>query len=111
LARAIVWEVLRALKPQIHVVRGHQVWELLPRQIGGKGAAVSTLLSSLPQPALAIFVGDDATDESAFRALPRGLTIRVGRHPRTAARFLLQSPDEVKMFLLKLEAVIRAEGF
>ena len=107
LARAIVREVLRALGPQIHMVPGHKVWELLPRQISGKGAAVSALLSKLPQPTLAIFVGDDATDESAFRALPRGLTIRVGKHPRTKARFLLRSPEEVKMFLLKLEAAIR----
>jgi len=111
LARALVWELLRALKPQIHMVRGHKVWELLPRQIRGKGAAVSALLASLPRPTLPIFVGDDATDESAFRALPRGLTIRVGKHPRTAARFRLQSPDEVKMFLLKLKAAILPGGF
>jgi trehalose 6-phosphate phosphatase len=93
------------------MVRGHKVWELLPRQIRGKGAAVSALLASLPRPTLPIFVGDDATDESAFRALPRGLTIRVGKHPRTAARFRLQSPDEVKMFLLKLKAAILPGGF
>jgi trehalose 6-phosphate phosphatase len=106
LARTIVREILRTLEPQIHMARGHKVWELLPRQISGKGAAVSALLSGLPQPTLAIFVGDDATDESAFRALPRGLTVRVGKHPRTKARFLLRSPDEVRMFLLKLEAAI-----
>ena len=105
-ARASVREVLRALGPQIHMLPGHKVWELLPRQISGKGAAVSALLSKLPQPTLAVFVGDDATDEFAFRALPRGLTIRVGKHPRTKARFFLRSPDEVKMFLLKLEAAI-----
>ena len=107
LARAVVGEVLRAIGPQIHMVPGHKVWELLPRQISGKGAAVSALLSKLSQPTLAIFVGDDASDESAFRALPRGLTIRVGKPPQTTARFLLRSPGEVKMFLLKLEAAIR----
>jgi trehalose 6-phosphate phosphatase len=110
LARTAVREVLRALKPRIHMVRGHQVWELLPRQIQGKGAAVSALLSRFPQSTLAIVVGDDATDESAFKALPRGLTIRVGTHPRTAARFRLQNPDEVKMFLLKLEAAVQPGG-
>lgn len=105
-ARAIVQEVLGALGSEIHMVPGHRVWELLPSQISGKGAAVSALLSKLPQPTLAIFVGDDTTDESAFRALACGLTIRVGKHPRTAARFLLRNPGEVKMFLLKLEAAI-----
>ena len=107
-ARVIVEEVLSDLKPRIHMLRGHKVWELLPRQISGKGSSVLALLSELPQRTLAIFVGDDATDESAFRALPAGLTIRVGRHPRTSARFLLDSSQEVKLFLLRLEAAIRA---
>ena len=106
LARVIVEEVLRDLKPHVHLLRGHKVWELLPRQISGKGSSVVALLSGLPQPTLPIFVGDDGTDETAFRALPGGLTIRVGKHPRTAARFALESPDEVKLFLLRLEAAI-----
>jgi trehalose 6-phosphate phosphatase len=110
LARAIVGRVLRHLEPHIHMLRGHKVWELLPRQIAGKGASVLALLSRLPSRTLPIFVGDDATDESAFRVLPGGLTIRVGKHPRTAARFLLESPEEVKLFLLRLEAAIAAGG-
>jgi len=104
--RVIVGKVLGDLKPRIHMLRGHKVWELLPRQIAGKGASVLALLSRLPEPTLAIFVGDDATDESAFRALPGGLTIRVGKRPRTSARFLLDSPEEVKLFLLRLGAAI-----
>ena len=88
------------------MVRGHKVWEIASASNRRKRSGGPALLSKLPQPTLAIFVGDDATDESAFRALPRGLTIRVGKHPRTKARFLLQNPEEVKMFLLKLEAEI-----
>lgn len=107
-ARVIIEEVLRDLKPRIHMLRGHKVWELLPRQISGKGSSVLALLSELPQSTLAIFVGDDGTDESAFRDLPDGLTIRVGKHPRTAARFLLESPEEVRLFLLRLDAAIAA---
>jgi len=107
-ARVIVREVLSDLKTHVHMLRGHKVWELLPRQISGKGSSVLALLSGLPQPTLAIFVGDDGTDESAFRALPSALTIRVGKRPRTAARFLLKSPDEVKSFLQRLDAVITA---
>lgn len=105
-ARAIVHEVLGPLGSQIHMVRGHKLWELLPRQISGKGSAVEALLSTLPKATLAIFVGDDVTDESAFKVIPRGLSIRVGRSPRTKARFLLQNPDEVKMFLLKLDVIL-----
>jgi len=105
-ARAIVLDVLRALGPRIHLLRGLKVWELLPHQINGKGSAVSALLPKLPKHTLAIFVGDDTTDESAFKVLPRGLTIRVGQNRRTKARYFLRNPEEVKMFLLKLEAAI-----
>ncbi len=105
-ARAIVQAVLGAVGPQIHMVRSHKVWELLPCQISGKGTTVAALLSKLPESTLAIFVGDDTTDESAFKVLPRGLTIRVGENRRTKARYFLRDPEEVKMFLLKLEAAI-----
>jgi trehalose-phosphatase len=87
-------------------VHGHKVWELLPRQIDGKGSAVRALLAKLPPHTLPIFVGDDATDESAFGVLSHGLTIRVGKNPRTKARFRLRNPEEVKIFLGKLQAEI-----
>ena len=106
LARPIVLEVLRVLGPRLHMVQGHKVWELLPRQIDGKGSAVCALLAKLPPRTLPIFVGDDATDESAFAVLSHGLTIRVGRNPRTKARFCLRNPDELKIFLRKLQAEI-----
>lgn len=101
-ARAVVRDVLGTLGPPIQLIRGHKVWEFLPRQISGKGSAVSALLSQLPGPTLAIFVGDDTTDESAFKVLRRGLTIHVGTNHRTVARFFLRDPKEVKMFLLRL---------
>jgi trehalose 6-phosphate phosphatase len=87
-------------------VRGHKVWELLPRQISGKGSAVSALLSRLPHPALPIFVGDDTSDESAFKVLPGGLTVRVGESRRTNAQYFLHDPEEVKTFLTKLDEAI-----
>jgi trehalose 6-phosphate phosphatase len=106
LARPIVLEVLRVLGPRLHMIHGHKVWELLPHQIDGKGSAVCALLAKLPPHTLPMFVGDDATDESAFGVLPHGLTIRVGRSPRTKARFRLRNPDEVRIFLRKLQAEI-----
>lgn len=103
LARPIVREVLKMLGPQIHMVRGRKVWELLPRQIEGKGGTVSALLSKLPKQALPVFVGDDVADESAFAVLRHGLTIHVGGNRRTQARFRLRNPKEVQAFLMKLQ--------
>lgn len=108
-ARARVGEVLKTVAPRIRLLRGHKVWELLPRQIDGKCPAIKALLSTLPRPTLPIIIGDDIADESAFRAFPKGLTIHVGPSRRTAAHFRLRNPAEVEMFLLKLEAIVAQE--
>ncbi len=105
-ARRIIDEVVGNIGPQIHMMEGNKIWELLPRQIDGKGSAASYLLSRLPPETLPIFVGDDVTDESAFQVLRHGLTIHVGNGHRTRAQFLLRNPKEVEVFLLKLEAEI-----
>lgn len=80
---------------------------MLPRDIPGKGQAVREVLEKLPAGTFPIYVGDDASDESAFAALPHGLTIRVGMICFTRAMYRLRNPAEVRLFLEKLEAEIR----
>ena len=58
---------------------------------------------------LPVYVGDDLTDEDAFRALAErpggGLAIRVADHPAdTAAEWSLASPAEVAELLARLAA-------
>ena len=57
----------------------------------GKGDVMRELLAELPAGALAAYLGDDETDEDAFRALEgRGLAVLVADRPRkTAARHLI----------------------
>jgi trehalose 6-phosphate phosphatase len=105
-AHAIVRSVLRPLKRDARILPGRKIWEILPREIEGKGAAVRALLAEFPRPVLSIYVGDDTSDESAFQALPHGVTVRVGRPRRTKARFELRNPEEVVNFLQKVEAEI-----
>ena len=70
-----------------------------------KGHAVRWLLErlQLDRPdVLPVYLGDDVTDEDAFRALQgRGLAIVVrGDDGRaTAADYALEGPDDVKRFL------------
>jgi trehalose-phosphatase len=69
-----------------------------------KGKAVLWLLEALglDRPdILPIYVGDDTTDEDAFRALEeRGLGIVVAETPRpTCARYSLLDTDEVRELL------------
>ena len=89
--------------PWLCVLPGKKVWEVLPRTFRGKGATVNTLLAELPESTLPIYVGDDVADESAFRALRRGITVRVGHSLHTGARFRLRNPEEVLRFLERLE--------
>jgi trehalose 6-phosphate phosphatase len=103
--RQVVIGVLESFKPQLHLLEGKGIWELLPHQIDGKGPAVHALLAKSSNPVLPIFVGDDTSDESAFAVVRGGLSIHVGRGHRTKARFRLRNPAEVAQFLKRLEAM------
>lgn len=81
-------------------IDGHEVTELRPVD-ANKGKAVSALLAvRSPQP-LALYIGDDRTDEDAFQQLPASaITIRVGGpEQETLARYRLTDPAEVQDFL------------
>lgn len=81
---------------------GKASWEIRPRDGRNKGEALRHLLEVLPgaSEARTLYVGDDATDEDAFRALPGGLTARVGpSDAETAAGHHLPSPAAVYRFL------------
>jgi trehalose-phosphatase len=51
------------------VLRGKKVLELVPRIQWGKGKAALFVLQSQKKNYLPIYVGDDVTDETAFKAL------------------------------------------
>lgn len=105
-ARAVVEEVVRRHQPRLRLLEGKKIWEILPREIEGKGAAVLASLAKLGGSPLPIYIGDDTTDESAFAVLSRGLTVRVGARHATRARFELRSPRQVRILLERLEALV-----
>jgi alpha,alpha-trehalase len=90
-------------------IDGKKVYELLPNIDWDKGKAVLWLLEELNlgrTDARPIYIGDDRTDEDAFRALEqRGVGILVSEKPRsTAASYSLEDPSEVERFLRELVA-------
>jgi len=99
----VVQEVMGRFKPELGVLPGSGVWEVIPRELQGKGATVQALLRQMPAATLPIYVGDDTTDETAFAVLRHGITVCVGVRRPTKARFDLRSPQEVRVFLKKLE--------
>ncbi|HSH00587.1 MAG TPA: trehalose-phosphatase, partial [candidate division Zixibacteria bacterium] len=66
-----------------------------------KGLAIETLAAEEPGDPFIVYVGDDETDEDAFKALrSNGFGIKVGGHPSdTAARGYLPNQEEVLPFL------------
>lgn len=66
-----------------------------------KGDAVYTLMNEMASDTPVAYLGDDSTDEHAFRAVnDRGLSVLVrAQWRRTAAQLWLKPPDELLQFL------------
>lgn len=100
-----VW--LKPFRPTLRLAENLRDVEILPRSIPGKGIAVRRFLS---QPAFRrcfpIYFGDDLSDESAFLAVRRGVSVHVGKGRATRARYSVRSPAEVTTALAKLEAAL-----
>jgi trehalose 6-phosphate phosphatase len=93
----------------LRLTAGKEVLELRPPVDVNKGTAALQLaksLSALDSEASILCVGDDRTDEDAFRALrdrqPLAVTVFVGDYGDdvgTAAEFYVEDPDEVRTLL------------
>lgn len=91
---------------QIRVTGGKKVWEIRPAFAWNKGNMVLWLWKRARDTGhiLPVYIGDDATDEDAFRALGRkGVTVKVGgKASPSAAAYYLRSTGEVFQFLKRL---------
>jgi trehalose 6-phosphate phosphatase len=97
--------------PALRMAGGKKIFELRPAADWHKGAALSWLLEATGSgpDTLAVFVGDDVTDEDALdRVRADGLGVVVGDEDRaTAAHCRLDEPDRVAAFLAMLTAAVR----
>lgn len=100
------------------VTRGKELLELRPPMKINKGTAAVIWARQVGSHASksALYIGDDRTDEDAFRELraeiPRAVTIRVGdpeHGEETSAEFRVETPADVAQFLVALAAVRRGE--
>jgi trehalose 6-phosphate phosphatase len=95
---------------KIRVFSGKKVWEIRPPVDWDKGKAVETIAGEVKklrhaERLLTVFLGDDVTDEDAFRVMrrPGGWGIYVGGGAVTsAAGYYLSSTSEVEDFLARL---------
>jgi trehalose 6-phosphate phosphatase len=111
-------QIPQALKKELQQWRnrwkmasGKMVWEIRPNVDFHKGKAVMEILKTFPPLGLLpIYLGDDQTDEDAFRVLKgQGISVFIGTGSLPSeADFFLRNPDEVQDFLLRCQEVRRA---
>jgi trehalose 6-phosphate phosphatase len=104
----LVYELMRQVVeqyPQLKMSGGKKVLEVRPNIDWNKGRAVLWVCEKLgllkENPYFILYLGDDLTDEDAFRVLPdSGAGILVGNHSdQTFADYHLRDPSQVKLFL------------
>ncbi|XP_078172773.1 putative trehalose-phosphate phosphatase 6 isoform X2 [Carex rostrata] len=96
--------------PMLRITQGRKVLEIRPTIKWDKGKALEFLLESLGfadrRDVLPVYIGDDRTDEDAFKVLRdrgQGIGILVSKHPKeTKAAYSLKEPTEVMDFLTRL---------
>nr|ABO61745.1 trehalose-phosphatase 1 [Physcomitrium patens] len=108
----LVTKVQNVLKeyPMLNLTHGRKVLEVRPSIAWDKGKAVNYLLNSLgfadSSDVLPVYIGDDRTDEDAFKLLngmKHGCSILVSSIPKsTKATLSLREPSEVMEFLGRL---------
>lgn len=118
----IVERILARRREELRVTPGKMVYELQPRIDWDKGHAVRYLLHALGLDSgevVALYLGDDITDEDAFRVVADagGVGVFVGRADdpevadrATAAEFAVASPAEVERLLSTLADHRAGEG-
>ena len=95
------------MKKKIKIKSGKKTLQILPPISWDKGKAVLWLLAKqrrvVRRRIFPVYIGDDKTDEDAFRALKyRGMTVFVGKGRRSAAKYYLKNTGQVLEFLRRI---------
>ena len=101
-ARADVLAVPWIAKDYVRRLEGNQVVEYLPNISGHKGDATQWIVkdveTKLQKASWVAYLGDDITDEDAFRAISSGIGVLIGLRP-TSATHKLDGIADVDRFL------------
>ena len=101
-----VTEKVKSL-PQLRLMHGKKVFEILPSIDWDKGKAVRWIMKAFNldwDEVVAVYIGDDTTDEDAFRMVAtRGVGVLVtSKLKSSSATYQLNSPEDVKDFFKRM---------
>lgn len=108
--------IIPLVENKIKIRSGKMVLEVHPPLGWDKGKVVLWLLARQRifdhrSDVVPLYIGDDLTDEDAFRALVHiGVTVAVGKVRESAAKYYLDDPDQVTQFLTRLLAMEEGRG-
>jgi trehalose 6-phosphate synthase/phosphatase len=102
--------IARDYEKTFRITPGKKVVEVRPLNAWNKGDAVSWILEKLGGGRAPVYIGDDVTDEDAFRVLKGrgGVSISVGGSVH--ADYYLRRQDEVEPFLEVMASLLEAGG-
>jgi trehalose 6-phosphate phosphatase len=105
-ARAAIEGAIAALPMPTRVVAGKRVVNVLPQGAPHKGIALAEL-QTLSGTDVALYVGDDVTDEDVFESERPGrlIGVRVGRSPTSAASYFIDDQLQMDELLQRLAAL------
>ncbi len=97
---AIVQAVEELGEDAVEIHDGKKSLELRPAADWDKGTAIGQLYERVDDGWLAIYIGDDTTDEAAFQEInSHGVTVHVGDRLDTDAEYRVRSPVEAEVFI------------
>ncbi|MFH1552544.1 MAG: trehalose-phosphatase, partial [Candidatus Omnitrophota bacterium] len=100
-------------KKEIMVTSGKKIWEVRPPVKWDKGRTALFLIEKkrkTTKKILPVYLGDDRTDEDAFKAIGKGgICVFVGRPGRSAAPYYLRGAAEVRGFIRRITEMKKGE--
>ncbi|UCH44676.1 MAG: bifunctional alpha,alpha-trehalose-phosphate synthase (UDP-forming)/trehalose-phosphatase [Nitrospiraceae bacterium] len=94
----VFWAIAERHKEMFTITSGKKVFEIRPHGMWNKGDAVKWIWGNIGENRLPLYIGDDLTDEDAFKAI-RGKGIGVSVEKSEEADYYMKTQDEVKAFL------------
>jgi len=106
--KKIIQDIVNPYRETLRITSGKKVYEVRPKINWDKGKAIIKMqqMLNLKEEILKVYIGDDKTDEDAFKILREDdISIVVGYKKYSKAHYFCKSSKEVVLFLRHLKSL------